>query len=153
MMDHEYRGITLMVSRPHEVSPIFMASWLPAVTSLQATPLTAPCGRPGKVGPVMPRGESPSCKTMEASPEKTPGKSTYWKDNLKTARCLLCHSLSLSLAETIFDGSPQFQRQANLWENHEVGESLATHWHVIWHLNQGPILIACKTVPTSRIAC
>ena len=68
-----------MVSRPHEVSPIFMASWLPAVTSLQATPLTAPCGRPGKVGPVMLRGESPSCETMEASPEKTPGKNDILK--------------------------------------------------------------------------
>lgn len=143
-----------MVSRPHEVSPISMASWLPAVTSLQATPLTAPCGRPGKAGPVE---NHPVVRLWKLLLRKHPGKTTYWKHKLKTARCLLCHSLSLSLAETIFDGSPQFQRQANLWENHEVGEILATNWHVIqvWHLNYGPILIACKpvpTVPTRRIA-
>ena len=148
-----------MVSRPHEVSAISMASWLPAATSLQATPLTPPCGRPG---------ESPSCETMEAS-EKTSGnymgvsknrgtpKSSILigfsiinhpflgtpifgnthilKTYLQTVRCLLCHSLSLSLAETVFDGSPQLQRQTNLGENREAGEILATNWHVIWHLN------------------
>ena len=61
-----------MVSRPHEVSPIFMASWLPAVTSLQATPLTAPCGRPGKVGPVMPVENHPVVRLWKPLLRKHP---------------------------------------------------------------------------------
>lgn len=63
-----------MVSRPHEVSPISMASWLPAVTSLQATPLTAPCGRPGKAGPVE---NHPVVRLWKLLLRKHPGKTTY----------------------------------------------------------------------------